>query len=91
MSSRRVKLRVDTGSGRIEMTGEIGAEDLPVLRGNDDVTLMDEEQQGSEEHGIEIVTMSHELLLSNSDLVHNNYSDSGDQNVQFDDIEHLDV
>jgi len=92
-TSHRVKLLVDTGSCRIAMTGEVPSEDLPALNGamrdNDDVMLIDEDSltrsglsgQGS----VEVVSMTHDMLLSSADEMH--YSNSmNEQSVQFSDV-----
>jgi len=68
----RVKLLVDTGSGRITMTGEVAPEDLycntalrGVLQDNEEVELV-----GDLEEGVEIVNMTQSILLSNEDQVY---------------------
>lgn len=69
--TRRVKLLVDMGSGRIAMTGQLDDEELSSLQGalrdNEEVEMV-EDMEGLEE-GVGVVSMTRSMLLSDSDEV----------------------
>ena len=71
-TTQRLMLLVDTGSGRIAMTGEVAPEELycntalqGVLQDNEDVELVDSVQDVEE--GIQLVNMTQSMLLCNED------------------------
>lgn len=86
---------VETGSGRIAMTGEVAPEELycitslqGVLQENEEVELLDETDPEQTAENEEEGNLAHVMRLSMSDKTHDNTL-KNDEEVEFTALEHL--